>query len=605
LSGRRGEPEGFSLPGTLVAIETWSPGAVLEAAADVAGAVQPGVGMIMRQLVAMQGGCNSYEELKSLLVNKPATFLILDPAAHHGSIACVFGAEEADFPPELVAKVAGMRGLAVRPVGSTTLSGQRGEEGGDFLIETAPEQAFVFRLVDGWLVGAMSRETLDVAARAVEEGAVPRGPVDGNHVTARVNVVELRKAYGIEIDQALTQMRAVITMNPQAAESPALGRFMDEYVTALAGILGGFDEYILSLKLSAEAVEITQRAKPTAGGVFAPLASGPKAARWTVCDVLPRGAPLSAAMRLDYEAFRPLTEALLEGLRRVAAVEGGDAERLQDLLASIERDFAGAESAFSLTGYTGAEVTGIGAASADFEAYRGIQRQGVECVSLLDELWEAFGFEMKMEYQADAGRLDGRPVDRMVTSIRPVGPDAHAMEAALAQFGGKTQSVMEFTGTPAGVIYASGGAPRQSLEEALERRREGARFEGKGWATASAELRNLLERAPDRTWCAGEMRLGAYVAMVLASMAQNEPGGAPDATALTENDPPLAFWLAADRGEIVSSVRIPLVSVRNVVTFFMQLKGAFGEAVEVEEEEDFDDFDFDFKEGEGKDEEVW
>ena len=587
------EPRGFSLPGTLVTIETWSPGAVLEAVAEVAGAVQPGVGMMMRQLVAMQAGCNSYEELKSLLVNKPATFLILNPAAHHGWIACAIGAEDADFPPELVVKAAGMRGLAVRP------------EGGDFLIEAAPEQAFVFRLVDGWLVGAMSRETLNVAAEAVEAGAVPRGPADGNHVTARVNVVEIRKAYGIELDQALTQMRAVFAVGPQAAENPVLGRFMDEYVMALAGIVGGLDEYILSLKLSAEAVEITQRLKPTAGGVFDPLAKRPGAARWTVCDVLPRDAPLSVAMRLDYEAFRPLAEALLKGLLRVAAVEEDDAERLRDLLATIERDLAGAESVFAVTKYTAAGVTGIGATTTDFETYRGMQRQGIECVSLLDELWEALEFEMKMEYQADAGRLEGRPVDRMVTSVQPVGPNAEAMEEAMLQFGGESRSVMEFVGTPEGVIYASGDAPRKSLEEAIERRRQSAAFEGKGWATASAELRKLLERAPDRTWCAGEMRLGAYVAMVLAAMAQNAPGGLPDATALTENDPPVAFWLAAEGGGIVSSARIPIVSVKNVVTFFMQFKGAMGGGDVEVQEEDFDDFDFDFEGGEGKDEEAW
>ena len=89
------------------------------------------------------------------------------------------------------------------------------------------------------------------------------------------------------------------------------------------------------------------------------------------------------------------------------------------------------------------------------------------------------------------------------------------------------------------------------------------------------------------------MRLGAYFAMALKSVAKNLPIKLPDTAVLTGNDPPLAFWVAADGGEIVSRGRVPVVSVKNLVSFFtrfgMQFRPPAGDEDFEFKDEDFDD----------------
>ena len=488
------------------------------------------------------------------------------------------------------------------------------EEPGGFSVEMRPGARFFFRLVVGhddtsWAVGALQpgerpqegSGTLDAAVEALRAGHVPRAPAGGDHVAAHVDMVELRKAFGAQINQGLMMMRGALGTAPQIRQSPVLGRLMQEYATALGETVKGFDGFAMSLKMSPEAVQITQWMKPAAGSVFEPLAEKPQGAKWTVADIVPPGAPLAVAMRIDEGALQPLGEALVKGFMRAASGGEPDAEKIDDILGLFSKVLADeVESVAAITGYSLLGPVMVGAATTDFEVYRAVQKEMLEFMSLFDEAWEAFGFTMKMEYQENAGRLEGLPVDRVVSTIEAAGPNAAIMEQALAQFGGRMGTTAEYVGTPQGVIYASGEEPRKLLEGALKRRRETAGFEGTGWPTASAALKKLLERAPERTWCAGEVRLGAYFAMAMRSAAQNVPIQLPDTAVLAEDDPPLAFWVAAEGGEIVSRCRVPVVSAKNLVTFFTQLMNRMQSGPPAVEE------DFEFKdEGFDDEGEVW
>lgn len=564
---------GFRLPGTIVAVELRSFASLMDAALSVADAVQPGIGMMLRQVIAGGAGFDDYDRLKSSLGEKPAALLILNPEVHPGLLVCAFGVEDGEVTPEFVVKVAKVMGLDFR------------KEPGGFSVEVRPGVRLFFRLVvrdDGksWAVGALGPQeglgTLDAAVEALRAGRVPRAPAGGDHLAAHVDMVELRKAFGARINQGLMMMRAILGADPRIGQSPVLGRLMQELATALDETVKGFDGFAISLKISPEAVEITQRMRPAAGSVFEPLAEKPQHARWTVADILPPEAPMAVVMRIDEETLQPLAEALVKGVLRAASGGEPDAGRIDDILGLFSKVFGdGLESAVAIADYSAQGPVTIGAATTDFEVYRAMQRQMLEFMSLFDDIWKDLGIQMKVDYQPDVGRLDGRPVDRMVTSIEAAGPNAAMMEQALAQFGGQMGTAAEFVGTPEGVIYATGKEPRKLLEEALKRRRETAGFEGTGWATASAALRKLLERAPERTWCAGEVRLGAYLAIAMRSTAQNMPIQFPDTAVLTENDPPLAFWVAAEGGEIVSRFRVPVVSVKNLVTFFKQFAMQF------------------------------
>ena len=98
-----------------------------------------------------------------------------------------------------------------------------------------------------------------------------------------------------------------------------------------------------------------------------------------------------------------------------------------------------------------------------------------------------------------------------------------------------------------------------------------------------AELREALAAAPERTWFAAEMRVGAYMAFALNALRTAQPGVAmmfPDASELgrKESDPPLVLWAASQDGEIVTYMKMPTTSVANLVRYFEKIAAAFGGA---------------------------
>jgi len=158
----------------------------------------------------------------------------------------------------------------------------------------------------------------------------------------------------------------------------------------------------------------------------------------------------------------------------------------------------------------------------------------------------------------------------MTTTFTATGPQAEALEPLLAFWGGRSQ-VTEIAATDWGVVAVAGADASRGLEEAFARDSRAAVVAGRGWPEASPQMREALARSPERTFLAGEYRLGAYMAFSLEMMRKAEPAMAammPPTEGLEKNDPPLVWWVAVEGGELVSSLRVPLASVRNLAEFF-------------------------------------
>lgn len=575
-AARAEEPEPdskrFWIAGAYLSVEARSPQAVLSGVADAAEALKAGLGKQMREALAGALGFGDAAALELIGGDRPAGLLLLNPRRGRGGY--VFAVGDAGSS-KLIGSVARLMGE--NAPGDLELD--------EFMLGDG-DNVLYLRHAPPWMLGAPDPGALDAATRALKRGRVPRAPAARAQIALHADLRELHAAYGDRVEGGLQVARAAMTAGPVFAQfgegAPVLARLLQAEVDAVEAVYKGFAEVDLALHLSKESMDVTVWALPAPESVFAPLAAEQKPASFVPARALPEGGMVAMAWRTERAATAPLVEALAGAVARVATgvePEEEELERYRKLMG----EWASGGFASAIVSDEGA-MGSVWAGTKDLDSTRRMLSEGMEFANTaLGPALKAMGLGMTCEYQEDVRRRKGERVDRMTITYRGEGEQAEQMKQMLGAMMGGMAQVSELAASGTGTVSAWGKDPAKALDEALARAEAPEEdYKGRAWPAASKELGAALERAPEATWLAFEVRMGGYISLMLDLMRKTQPamalvvpGEDEGLKDLRDKDVPVVGWAASEKERLVFFERIPTAAVKNLVEFFEKMGQRF------------------------------
>jgi hypothetical protein len=574
-SAQRRRSPGFKLPGTWLAIESRGPDEVLEAALKMAEAVKPEYRALAHVVLVGALGL-PLEGPLGIGSDRPATLLLLNPKKQASKFAAILG-DGGETGLDLLAAT------LARPLGAVP------RREGDLVVLKGRDDCIYLRRVAPWIVVAGDMGVGGQATDVLRRGTAPLPPDRGAHVSVSLDMTEIRDAFGEEIDKELGEMRGTLTVfqrheqEPEPGQQglpaigPATSRIFHEHINSFEGLFNAIDGMTILLRFSPEACEITTSLRPAPDKALAPLAEKQKGAEWAVARALPPNGMISMAWRLDPAAAEGLVEELAKAVARVASGPEPAAKEIDRYRKLARNAISIGEMASTATAREW-RLEAVHAFGSDLKTVGRIHRDITEAtLEALSPMFKELEMGITYDYVPGARLREGKPVDRLTTAYK--GEPFVEQRAMMQVLWGGPETVMELTEAPSGTVAAMGEDPERLLGEALEQANASGNFKGMGWPGASDELRRALARAPERTWLAGEVRMGAYVALTFGAMRNCQPLIAamlPAAAELgkPENDPPLVSWVASEEGEITSYSRVPTVAAASLLCYFEKVKAA-------------------------------
>jgi hypothetical protein len=558
---RRSEP-GLKMPDTIVTISARPVGEVFDAALAMADAVKPGVSVLAR--MGLFAGADLPPDIfTKVATGKPMRVYIFNPKGQSGTLAMVFGDGGEGGMSFLVDTISSKAGVQAKKDGGTATF----EFGGDTLVITRAAP---------WIVLGNKAQTV-AAIVAGLKNSQPTYPDGEDHIAVDVDIAAIRTAFGKEISQGMMMARAGIG-GMAAQQGEMMARLLQEYMNMLEGMLQEADAIEFSFRFLQTSFDVMTTITPARGSTIETLATKQKACSWKHARVLPSGAMLAAAWSIQPEVAENLMDILGGVVARVAlgaSPEPAQIEKYKSLLRPFLSIVEGASGAT-----IGKALNVTYATSADRAAMRRIYKESMpELNAGISGFLSSMGVEMVYAYKENVRQLDGKPVDAVETTTRAtneIGQNQLAMTKAL--WGGETQ-VVEFTEAAGGTVFAMGEERTEALA-AAKAAMSGPDHEGFGWANASKGLQEALAMAPEKTWAAYEMKIGAYTAFILKAFSTAQPmvgGMIPDASELDagDGDLPMVGWMASDDGRIVSFNRLPTATVATIEKYIEKVVAAF------------------------------
>jgi hypothetical protein len=381
---------------------------------------------------------------------------------------------------------------------------------------------------------------------------------------------ELENAYGEEISESLGMLKGVA--NTMEQQTPIAPRIIDEYVNAIEAAFDVVDTVEISLAFTRTSVDARSRIVPLAGSALAPIGRSTTRCAWKVARALPRSSMMTFVTRPDAKAAGPMLDAIAGALARVCGSEDPTPEERAMYRGFMETYFQIGENAFSLNIDEGMQV--IMCLEADMLKMRSMYQTILPQVNkAFGSLFETIGLEIAYEYKQDVRQIAGKPVDSVDTTYSATTDEGRKQLALMQQMWGQSKQTLDITQCSAGTLGVMSSDNTAFLADAMKVVDGAGKVDRFGWPSASDALRDALQDAPDATWMAGELRIGAYMAFAFSTAAQSNPMIAmmfPDTSALgvVENDPPVVFWAGSDDGDILGFERVPTPAIANLVKFF-------------------------------------